>query len=179
MFLSKIEITPKPYTICLTLENSLQQSANRDSLEKNLIFIEHYVPTNQGLRKLTQEIFSCSGDQALLLRLDQMYFDYYIRACMFVSLFVQYDLTWSLVRANKGRIPTPSNHASRPSFDTIADMINDTPVEASQSHATAKKNVRLVLVFHEYHINTDQALIRDGFRCVATGIYEAQFCDSI
>ena len=59
------------------------------------------------------------------------------------------DLTRSPVRANKGRIPTPSNHASRPSFDMIADMVNDTLMEAPQSHADAKKNVGLVLSFHE------------------------------
>jgi hypothetical protein len=38
----------------------------------------------------------------------------------------------------------PSNQVSRPSFDTIADMINDTLEPAPLAHATAKKNVGLL-----------------------------------
>ena len=38
------------------------------------------------------------------------------------------------VRANRARIPTSFNHASPPSFDTIADMIDNTLLEAPQSH---------------------------------------------
>ena len=60
-----------------------------------------------------------------------------------------WDLTRSPVRSNKGPIPTPSNHASRPSFDTVVDMTNDTLVEAPQSHRGAKMNVSLVLAFNE------------------------------
>lgn len=79
------------------------------------------------------------------------------------------------VRANKGRIPTPSNHASRPSFDRIADVIKATLVEAPQSHTEAKKNVRLDLSFHESSLtDTCQALIRDGYRCIVTGKYDAR-----
>jgi hypothetical protein len=44
-----------------------------------------------------------------------------------------------------GRIPTPPDHASRPSFDKIAEMINVTLVDAPQSHADAKTNVSPVL----------------------------------
>ena len=51
-----------------------------------------------------------------------------IRVHFQISLFnSDLDRTRSPVQANKGRIPTPSNHASRPSFDTIADMANDLP----------------------------------------------------
>lgn len=84
-------------------------------------------------------------------------------------------LTRSPVRASKGRIPTPSNHASRPSFDTMADMISDTLAVAPQSHSTAKKNVGRVFFFQESSlIRTDQALIRDGYRCVVTGKYDTR-----
>ncbi|KAF8968556.1 hypothetical protein BDZ97DRAFT_1799021 [Flammula alnicola] len=102
-------------------------------------YLIHYVPTGRGLKTVVEEISSCADDSALLT-VGQMYYDHYIRA----------------FRANRARIPTPSNHASRPSFDTITDMIDDTLVEAPQSHADAKKN----------------ALIRDGFRCVVTGKYD-------
>jgi len=45
------------------------------------------------------------------------------------------------VRASKRGTPTSSNHPSRPSFDTLADMLNDSLIPATPSHATAKKKV--------------------------------------
>ncbi|KXN81616.1 hypothetical protein AN958_04110 [Leucoagaricus sp. SymC.cos] len=137
------------YDICLRLEKSLQLAANKgDDVGNNLIFIRilgyliHYAPTDQGLKTVVEEISSCIDDSALLL-FGKMYYDHYIRA----------------FRANKGRIPTPLNYASRPSFDTITDMINNTWVDAPQSHSDAKKNVGL-------------ALIRDGYCCVVTGRFD-------
>jgi len=54
-------------------------------------------------------------------------------------------------------------------------MVKVTLVEAPQSHAEAKKNVGLVLSFHESSlIDTCQALIRDGYRCAVTGKYDAR-----
>jgi len=97
------------------------------------------VPTDRGLKTVVEEIGSSQDDSALLA-VGKMYFDHYIRA----------------FRANKGRIPTPSNHVSRPLFDKITDMIKATLVEAPQSHVDAKKN----------------ALICDGYRCVVTGRYD-------
>ena len=55
----------------------------------------------------------------------------------------------------------------------MADMINDTLMEAPQSHADAKKNVSLIPSYTYSLIDTSQALIRDGFRCVVTGKYDA------
>ncbi|KJA13902.1 hypothetical protein HYPSUDRAFT_470278 [Hypholoma sublateritium FD-334 SS-4] len=53
-----------------------------------------------------------------------MYYDYYIRA----------------FRSNRGSSPTLSSHSSRPSFDTLAEMIDDTLMTNPQSHAAAKKS---------------------------------------
>jgi len=54
-------------------------------------------------------------------------------------------------------------------------MTNATLVEAPQSHADAKKNVGLVLSFHKSSlVDTSQALIRDGYRCVVTGKYDVR-----
>ncbi|KAF8905958.1 hypothetical protein CPB84DRAFT_1813942 [Gymnopilus junonius] len=136
------------YNICLTLEKALQRAIDKgEDVGRKMIYIRilgylvHYVSTDRGLKTVIEEISSSISDTALL-EIGKMYFDHYIRA----------------FRANKGPIPTPSNHASRPSFDTISDMINDTLIEAPQSHADAKKLV---------------ALIRDGYRCVVTGKYDA------
>ena len=42
---------------------------------------------------------------------------------------------------NKDRTPVPSNHASRPSFDTRKAMIMALVVESPQNHQQAKANV--------------------------------------
>jgi len=135
------------YNICLRVEMSLQQAVNNDeNIGKDMIYIRilgyllHFVPTDLGLKVVFNEIVSAKSDRALL-DVGRMYFDHYVRA----------------FRANKGRIPTPSNHASRPSFDTMADMLNDILENSPQSHSTAKKH----------------ALYRDGYRCVVTGKYDA------
>ncbi|KAF8965403.1 hypothetical protein BDZ97DRAFT_1998394, partial [Flammula alnicola] len=99
--------------------------------------------TDPGLKTVVEEISSCTIDSALLA-VGQIYYDHYIRACTFP-------------KPTGGRIPTPSNHASRPSFDKLADMIKANLVEAPQSHADA----------------TNNALIRNGYRCVVTGKYDA------
>jgi hypothetical protein len=68
-------------------------------------------------------------------------------------------------------MPTPSNHASRPSFDTLKGIIIDTLEEAPQNHTTAKRRVGLLLSMNSptaHLIHTDQALSRDEHRCVVT-----------
>ncbi|THU79641.1 hypothetical protein K435DRAFT_697356 [Dendrothele bispora CBS 962.96] len=50
------------------------------------------------------------------------------------------------------RTPVSSQHVSRPSFDSLSDMIKTTLVQYPKSHSEAKSN----------------ALIRDGFRCMVT-----------
>ena len=48
-------------------------------------------------------------------------------------------------------------------------------MEASQSHAEAKKTVSLVLSLHEsLLVDACQALIHDEYRCVVTGKYDAR-----
>ncbi|KAF8900272.1 hypothetical protein CPB84DRAFT_1815431 [Gymnopilus junonius] len=122
---------------------SLQRAVdNGDDVGNNLVYVRilgylmHYV---------VEEVSSCVDDSAVLA-VGQMYYDHYIRAC---------------ASSNKANIPTPSNHASRPSFDRIQDMVNATLQEAPQSHTQAKKYVCL-------------ALMRDGYRCVVTGKYDTR-----
>ena len=51
------------------------------------------------------------------------------------------------VRKNRGTEPILSNYMSRPAFETIAAMINDTLLTAPQSDETAKTMVGLMLFF--------------------------------
>jgi hypothetical protein len=60
------------------------------------------------------------------------------------ELLPEHPPTYTTVRANKSRTPIPSEDASRPSFDTIAAMMNDTLDTGPPSHTTAKKTVGLV-----------------------------------
>lgn len=83
---------------------------------------------------------SCRGENAKLLQVGEMYLNHYIRA----------------FRSSKGSVSTPSHHASRPSFDSLADTIKALLKEAPQNHASAKS----------------KALVRDKFRCMISGIYD-------
>ena len=127
------------YNTCLILENTLQLAVDKGedvSLRNKLVYVRilgyliHYVPTNQGLKNTAKEISSCTDDSTLL-DVGRMYYDHFIQACTFpnLGLTCDLDLTRSPVRANRSPIPTPPNHASCPSFDTFADMMNDTLVE--------------------------------------------------
>ncbi|KAK0216735.1 hypothetical protein EDD85DRAFT_798168 [Armillaria nabsnona] len=56
----------------------------------------------------------------------------------------------------KGRTPASSDHPSRPSFDVLKRDLRSKIREAPKTHKEAK----------------DLALVRDGFRCVVTGVYD-------
>ncbi|KAF8427200.1 hypothetical protein L210DRAFT_3565195 [Boletus edulis BED1] len=61
-------------------------------------------------------------------------------------------------KMSRGRTPaTPSNHSSRRSFDNVKVNLKEIMREAPRDHRGAKA----------------QALIRDGYKCVVTGIYDA------
>ncbi|KAF5359877.1 hypothetical protein D9756_003616 [Leucocoprinus leucothites] len=66
-------------------------------------------------------------------------------------------------RSNTGGRPTPSRHVSRPSFDVVKERILEELGKAPQT----KKSVR------------KQALLRDGYRCAITGVYDVQSCIDI
>ena len=74
----------------------------------------------------------------------------------------------------KSRKPIPSNHASRPSFDTRKAMIMAIIVEAPQNHQQAKANVSAIdrVISTVYKWLPFKALVRDGFRCVISGRYD-------
>ncbi|KAK7034709.1 hypothetical protein VNI00_012116 [Paramarasmius palmivorus] len=61
-----------------------------------------------------------------------------------------------LVKKYKGRTPPSSYHPSRPSSDKDKEKMELEIKEAPKDHKEAKR----------------QALIRDGFKCVVTGIYD-------
>ncbi|GBE88143.1 hypothetical protein SCP_1203730 [Sparassis crispa] len=134
------------YQICLRLEEEIEADASpaQNSKEQMIFcrilgYLLCYGPNIGARVAVYKQIISCK-DKKALVQLGKMYFDHYVRA----------------FRSNKGPTPTPSNHASRPSLDTMADMIKDCLEEAPQGHSTAK----------------NKALVRDGFRCVVTGAYD-------
>ncbi|TCD65553.1 hypothetical protein EIP91_002517 [Steccherinum ochraceum] len=98
-------------------------------------------PNDTAKAEIYREIVSAATDQALI-DLGEMYLKHFIRPS----------------RRSKGRTPTPSEHPSRPSFDTTQQEIFATLKEVPQNHAHAKAS----------------ALVRDGFRCMLTGILDQQ-----
>ncbi|KAI6030005.1 hypothetical protein EDC04DRAFT_2572635 [Pisolithus marmoratus] len=67
-----------------------------------------------------------------------------------------YEHFIKMFMSNKGRTPTPSLHPSWPSFDRLADIIMTELQQPPKNHESAKKH----------------ALIRDGFQCVVTEVYD-------
>ncbi|KIJ47305.1 hypothetical protein M422DRAFT_164180, partial [Sphaerobolus stellatus SS14] len=132
------------YNICLNLERGIQKEidATRD-VGRSMIYCRilgyliHYAPSDEASKAVVQEIISCNEERVSLLEVGEMYYNHYIGAFRF----------------NKGKISTPSNDSSRPSFDTLADMAKHLLEKAPQNHSGAK----------------NKALVRDDFRCAITG----------
>ncbi|KAJ2922052.1 hypothetical protein H1R20_g15045, partial [Candolleomyces eurysporus] len=100
----------------------------------------HLAPTDEARSVVVRDILSAGGDSEKMLDSGKRYFEHLLR----------------IFKSNKGQVPTPSNHASPPSFDTKVDMMTDLLDDATLSHSTAKK----------------RALVRDRYRCVITGDYD-------
>lgn len=99
---------------------------------------------------------------------------FYPGVCVSSLLSIFPLLTTIPVRSNKGRIPTPSSHPSRRSFDTVSSLIKDMMEEAPQNHASAKKKVNPLFPFLIHFTNEIiQALVRDRFQCPISGVRDA------
>ncbi|KNZ81723.1 hypothetical protein J132_10926 [Termitomyces sp. J132] len=62
-----------------------------------------------------------------------------------------------------GGKPTPSHHPSRPSFDVHRNRILDEVDKSAQTRHNVRK----------------QALLRDGYRCTLTGLYDMESCKAM
>ncbi|KIJ27250.1 hypothetical protein M422DRAFT_37885 [Sphaerobolus stellatus SS14] len=136
------------YNMCLKLEKDLQDEIDAGhDVGRSMIYCRIlgylllHAPSDKAFSVVRREIDACEEKSDRLLQVGAIYYNHYIRA----------------FRSNKGKVPAPSNHASRPSFDTLADMIKDLLEEAPQNHSGAKAN----------------ALVRDKFRCPISGIVDA------
>ncbi|KAJ7755330.1 hypothetical protein DFH07DRAFT_821852 [Mycena maculata] len=63
-------------------------------------------------------------------------------------------------RTTNNTYPEPSNHPSRPSIDNLMDILMDTLEGSGKDHRSARAN----------------ALIRDGYKCMLTGLYDETSC---
>ncbi|KAF5359880.1 hypothetical protein D9756_003612 [Leucocoprinus leucothites] len=101
--------------------------------------------------RLCREITSCfnkSDDKAIydaLVELGLRYRSYLLR----------------VFRSNTGGEPTPSRHASRPSFEVVKERILEELSNVPQTTRSLKK----------------LALLRDGYRCAISRVYDMQSCD--
>jgi hypothetical protein len=91
-------------------------------------------PSGETHVAIAREVLSCA-DKNVLATNGKMYYDHCIPACKLVLLPVFcHSERHPTVKKTKGRTPTPSYHASRPSFDTRKAMIMDMLVEAPQTY---------------------------------------------
>ncbi|KAI9567689.1 hypothetical protein HD554DRAFT_2267066 [Boletus coccyginus] len=65
-------------------------------------------------------------------------------------------------RTSNTQYPTPSLHPSRPSFDTLEDMIKDSMECTDKDYKTSRKQLLML----------NQVLARDGYWCVITGMID-------
>ncbi|KAI6016657.1 hypothetical protein BKA83DRAFT_4333821 [Pisolithus microcarpus] len=140
------------YNICLGLESWVQYEAGFHRKEKDKALIQcrilgylfHHFPSDD-MGSFVRAIVTADGKNAN--GRNEALLDlgeyYYV---YFVKLFM----------SNKGHTPAPSSHPSRRSVDDLVAKIKDELKDAPQNHQTAKK----------------KALIRDGFKCVVTKVYD-------
>ena len=128
-----------------------------------------------------QHFESSCADYEALNQLGRLYNDNFIRCCRLSLLRVVRLCSECIisVKANKGRTPVASRHPSRPTFDNHKEWLQPLLMEAPQDHQSAKNKVG---PHHDLGISLQiqllvQALVRDGFRCVISGKYEATSYD--
>lgn len=106
-------------------------------------YLIHHAPTDVAVGTVVKDIHSCK-EEAHLYDVGDLYLRVLTRARAYGLPFCRSSnsfLSFSSVKAANSQTPASSNHASRPSFDTLSDMIKDYLEPAPPSHATAKKNV--------------------------------------
>ncbi|KIM35289.1 hypothetical protein M413DRAFT_32596 [Hebeloma cylindrosporum] len=136
------------YSTCLGIEKSLQLAIDGgDDVGNKHIYIRILGYTihyvpTEKGLNTVVDEISSCVDDSAILEVGKLYYNHYIRAFR--------------LRAKRSRTPTPHNDESPSSFHTVIEMNNHTFVDVPQSHADAQKN----------------ALIRDQYRCVVTGIYD-------
>ena len=110
----------------------------------------HCVPSDFGFVNLVKEVSSTGGDRQKLLDLGKLYYDHAFRVCEFTQYSV-HSLCFDKisVRSAKGRTPLQSRHSSRPSFDTLADMIKKMPHRVMRQQR--KRRVRAFRVMISCH----------------------------
>ena len=84
------------------------------------------------------------------------------------------DLNSPVVRTSTKECPTTSTPPSRPSFNTTEDMIEEAMEADGKDYKTARRKVRISIscTFSSPTLILDQALARDGFRCILTGMFD-------
>ncbi|KAI5999983.1 hypothetical protein EDD15DRAFT_2362514 [Pisolithus albus] len=135
------------YNVCLELQSWIKYQAGFHGKEKEKALIQcrilGYLFHHFPSREIKSFVKEIVTISGQYEKLLELGEHYYV---YFVKIFM----------SNKGPTPAPSSHPSRRSVDDLVAKIKDELKDAAQNHQTAKKN----------------ALIRDGFRCVVTQMYD-------
>ncbi|XP_006458873.1 hypothetical protein AGABI2DRAFT_191014 [Agaricus bisporus var. bisporus H97] len=123
------------YQVCLDFEEQLALT-EKVRLVRILGYLLLYAPNLSVCNEIAQSIHSCKDQSA------------------FTDLGAFFEINIiKPFKKHRGPTPTPSEHPSRPSFETTKKDIEAEITEAPRNHKEAKI----------------QALIRDNWRCVVTG----------
>ena len=144
------------YTSCvLPAQNAANGPGNEMELMYSRVigYLFLYAPSDTARGELKMAMASCKNNSnpfGFLYRLGEYYLKNLIIICKSHSVFFIMTSTVPdaiAVRKNRGRIPAPSEHTSRPSFDRLKETImkNLRPSPRNHSEAKASVNIRQYL----------------------------------
>jgi len=164
------------YNICLQCEEQFAGKENK----LRYIRILGYLLLNAPNRAVRSEVTRCihsRQDDSDVVDLGSFFERYFILPCEFPGTILAvcmpiYPPSFPVLKF-KGRTPSPSYHPSRPSFQAVKGQIKDDIREAPKNHSDAKIRVSgLPPLFSSSFSLLEQALMRDNWRCVVTGMLE-------
>ncbi|KAG7085671.1 hypothetical protein E1B28_003216 [Marasmius oreades] len=161
------------YKVCLKLEGEVSKKDVKYA--RVLGYMVLYPPSSNVLAKILEEIHSCGGKNATLVKLGKFYVDYYIQG----------------FKKHRTKTPASSEHASRPSFDKDKGALLAVLKEAPQDRRTAKKQALIrdgyrCVVTGKYHAEIpasfevdeeDKNLVDSVFTQCAHVVPEATYFD--
>lgn len=159
------------YKFCLELEKSTVAKTVMHA--RVLGYLILHAPNHAAEAEIAKSIVSCAGNIEKLDELGESFVKWFINVCKHDTYTICLPTPWPIVRKSKGRAPIPSYHPSRPSFDREREVMSAQLEAAPKEHEDAKAQVQRPFLRKEPNsASALQALIRDGYRCLITGVYD-------
>ena len=133
------------YKCCLEKEIEAGNNPNLLMYARCLGYLLLEAPTTDAQDFLAHEIIECATHRTDMDMLAEFYISHLFRLCMLFCAIWCFPFSFScyIVRRDKGRMPTPSEHPSRPSFEMHSSFFSVVADPAPRNHTTAKQSVSL------------------------------------